>query len=295
MSQEALLRGRLYLPEEILKKIPVIIMGHGFTTTVSGMTADKYAERFRTSGYAVLLYDHRNLGLSGGEPRQQINFWVQSRGYIDAINFVATQKNIDSEKIAVWGASMSAREAFLVGAVDKRVNAIITMIPAFSDDFPKPALDDQSYEFAKQTLLKKRISDLPHTVGELMPIVSPDQNGMPSILTELSAYRWFIEYGRRFDTNWKNEASISTTKTPEGFHVGQCAQHLTAPILMIVAKDDEMSGASPSVTKTVFENIIQPKKWVDIVGGHFGLLYFPSELFNKSSRAQIEFLNETFK
>lgn len=111
-------------------------MAHGFTTTINGMTADKYAERFRQAGYSVLLYDHRNLGISDGEPRQEINFWVQSRGYIDAIDFASTQPEIDTSKIAVWGASMSAREAFLVGSIDKRVGAIIAMIAAFGDKFP---------------------------------------------------------------------------------------------------------------------------------------------------------------
>ncbi len=76
-------------------------MAHGFTTTINGMIADKYAERFRESGFAVLLYDHRNFGISDGEPRQELNFWVQSRGYIDAIDFVITQPEIDTTKIAV--------------------------------------------------------------------------------------------------------------------------------------------------------------------------------------------------
>ena len=114
-SQDAILRGRLYLPENKSEKSPVIIMAHGFTTTINGMTADKYAEKYREAGYAVLLYDHRNLGISDGEPRRDVNFWVQSRGYIDCIDFAITQAEIDASKIVVWGASMSAQEAFLVG------------------------------------------------------------------------------------------------------------------------------------------------------------------------------------
>ena len=47
-------------------------MPHGFTTTISGMTADKYAEKFQESGIAVILYDHPNFGISDGEPRQEI-------------------------------------------------------------------------------------------------------------------------------------------------------------------------------------------------------------------------------
>ena len=94
-SEEATLRGRLYLPFSQSRKFPVIVMAHGFTTTINGMTADKYAEEFQKAGFAVLLYDHRNLGTSDGEPRQEINFWVQTRGYMDAIDFLFTRSEIN--------------------------------------------------------------------------------------------------------------------------------------------------------------------------------------------------------
>ncbi len=289
-SQGAILRGRLYLPKNKSKKSPVIIMAHGFTTTINGMTADKYAEKFREAGFAVLLYDHRNLGISDGEPRQEINFWIQSRGYIDCIDFAMNQKEIDTTKIAVWGASLSAREAFLVGSVDDRIKAIVNQIPAYGDDSPTEDTDGKLYSFAKNTLLMDNIKDLPHTVTEQIPIVSSDQLGTPSALTEITAYRWFIEYGGRYGTNWQNVVSFLNIEAPEFFHIGQCAHHLKAPILMVVATNDEMSGASPDVTREIFDRITQPKEWVDIDGGHFGLLHYPSPIFDKSSDAQIDFL-----
>lgn len=294
-SEGATLRGRLYLPDNKSKKNPVVIMAHGFTTTLNGMTADKYAEKFREAGFAVLLYDHRNFGISDGKPRQEINFWVQSRGYIDGIDFVHTQSEIDTNRIAVWGASLSAREAFLVGSVDERIKVIINQIPAYGDNFPAEDKDNQLYGFAKETVLTGKILDLPHKVTEQMPIVSSDQIGTPSALSEITAYRWFIEYGGRFGTNWQNVVSFSTVETPDRFHIGQCASHLKAPILMVVATNDEMTGASPEVTKEVFERIKQPKEWVDIDGGHFGLLHYPSATFDKSSKAQIDFLNKYLK
>lgn len=293
-SQGAILRGRLYLPGNKSKKSPVVIMAHGFTTTINGMTADKYAEKFREAGFAALLYDHRNLGISDGEPRQEINFWVQSRGYIDGIDFVYAQPEIDKTKIAVWGASMSSREAFLVGSVDDRVKSIITIIPAFGDELSTEDKDGKLYSFAKKTVLTERIKDLPHTVTEQMPIVSSDQFGTPSALSEITAYRWFIEYGGRYGTNWKNIVSYSNIETPANFHLGQCAPHLNAPILMVVAKNDEMSGASPDVSYEIFNMITQPKEWVDIDGGHFGLLHYPSPIFDKSNKVQIDFLKMQF-
>jgi hypothetical protein len=294
-SQGATLRGRLYLPESDKAQSPVIIMAHGFTTTINGMTADKYAERFRESGYAVVLYDHRNLGISDGEPRQEINFWVQSRGYIDAIDFVSTQSEIDTVKIAVWGASLSSREAFLVGTMDARVKAVIAMIPAFGEEIPSTDPDESSYTFAKKTLYSDDIGRLPHTTTARMPIVSSDQIGTPSALAEITAYRWFIEYGGRFGTNWQNVVSFSSVDAPEDFNLGHLAPHLKAPILMIVALNDEMNGANPMVAQHVYNSISQLKEWVDIDGGHFGLLHYPSDLFDKSSRAQIGFLDKLLK
>lgn len=294
-SQGALLRGRLYLPENKSKKSPVVIMAHGFTTTINGMTADKYAERYREAGFAVLLYDHRNLGISGGEPRYDVNFWVQCRGYIDCIDFAVTRPEIDTTKIAVWGASMSAQEAFLVGSIDIRVKAIVTMIPGFESTFPTEDKDGKLYAFAKKAVLSDDIMKKSHTVIEQMPIVSSDQLGTPSVLVEITAYRWFIEYGGRFGTNWNNVVSYSDIDTPAHYHTGQCASHLKAPILMIVATNDEMDGANPEVTLAIFKKIKQPKEWVDIDGGHFGLLHYPSELFEKSSKAQIVFLNKYLK
>lgn len=289
-SQGATLRGKLYLPDKKLNAFPVIIMAHGFTTTINGMTADKYAEKFRESGFAVALYDHRNLGISDGEPRQEINFWIQSRGYIDAIDFVSDQAEIDADKIAVWGASLSSREAFFVGTIDDRIKAVIAMIPAFGEEIPTEDKDGSLFAFAKETILCDDIMSLAHTKTESIPIVSTDQLGAPSALSELTAYNWFIEYGGRFGSNWKNIVSFSTIEVPENFNLGQFADKLKAPILMIVAKNDEMNGANPIVAQHVYDNITQAKEWVDIDGGHFGLLYYPSHLFDKSSKSQINFL-----
>lgn len=290
ISQGAILRGKLYLTDTDDRKSPVVVMAHGFTTTINGMTADKYAEEFQKAGFAVLLYDHRNLGTSDGEPRQEINFWIQARGYIDAIDFLIKKSEIDTTRIAVWGASMSSREAFLVGTTDNRVKAVIAMIPAFGEEIPAEDTDGSSYSFAKEILLKDNIMNLPHTTTEQIPIVSTDQKGTPSALTDLTAYNWFIEYGGRFGTNWKNLVSFSNIEVPDDFYIGQLTTHLKAPILMIVATNDEMNGANPKVTEYVFNNITKPKEWVDIDGGHFGLLYYPSPLFDKSSKAQIDFL-----
>ena len=89
------------------------------------MVFDKYAEAFSSAGLAVLLYDHRNFGMSEGEPRQEINPWIQSRGYRDAMSFVEKLDRVDPERIALWGDSYTGGQVVVVGAVDQRVKTIV--------------------------------------------------------------------------------------------------------------------------------------------------------------------------
>jgi hypothetical protein len=93
-------------------------MTHGTTATIT-MAIDHYAEVFCRSGLAVLLYDHRNFGMSGGELRQQVNPWIQARGYRDAINYLLTRHDARADRIAAWGDSYSGMIA-LVSAHSNR-------------------------------------------------------------------------------------------------------------------------------------------------------------------------------
>src|SRR5262249_31710731 len=62
-----------------------------------------------------------------------------------------------------------------------------------------------------------------------------------------------------------------------------------APSLMMA---DEMVHCNPEVTRAVFHLMRCLKQWADIDGGHFGLLYYPSEIFDQASTEQCAFLVE---
>ncbi len=53
-----------------------------------------------------------------------------------------------------------------------------------------------------------------------------------------------------------------------------------------------MGGCNPAVTRLVFEAARGPKQLYETEGGHFGLLYHPSALFDAACRAQQEFLRQ---
>ena len=70
------LKGWHYLPDRLSGKVPTIVMAHGFSA-VKEMYLDKFAEAFAAAGLAALVFDNRNFGASGGEPRQEIDPWRQ--------------------------------------------------------------------------------------------------------------------------------------------------------------------------------------------------------------------------
>jgi len=288
-SEDATLRGRLYLRHMTSRTSPIVVMAHGTSATIT-MVTDRYAEVFHDAGFAVLLYDHRNFGISGGEPRQQINPWIQARGYRDAINFAETVPEIDSSRIAIWGDSFTAGLVMLVGATDSRVKAIVAQIPALGRQPPPPDPDGSLFAALRHTFLNGDISGSPETTAGPQPVVSFDQLGTPSVLTPISAYRWFIEYGARHGTNWLNWVTRVNPATPAPYHPGLCARHVRVPILFMIAPEDEMPGANPAVSRQAFEATPEPKELFEIAGGHFGLLHYPSALFDQASRVQREFL-----
>jgi uncharacterized protein len=299
-SEGATIRGRLYFPEEGARShrppngtrsgcpAPVVIMTHGTSATIT-MVVDRYAEVFCHAGFAVLLYDHRNFGISDGEPRGEINPWVQARGYRDAIDYVSSLPDIDKSRVAIWGDSFSAGQVLVVGACDDRVKAIVSQIPACGPTMPPPDPDGALFTAVKRTFDTGDVS-IPGAVSGPLPVVSFDQHGTPSLLTPISAYRWFIEYGGRHGTRWENWVTRVIPKTPAPYHPGICATHINAPTLMMIAPEDEMPGAIPAVARAAYECIPAKKELIEIAGGHFGLLHYPSDLFDQAAQAQRDFL-----
>ncbi|MFC2045909.1 alpha/beta hydrolase [Chloroflexota bacterium] len=289
-SEGTTLRGRLYAPLNQSTPSPIVVMAHGFSGTISGMVADRYAEVFCDAGYAVLLYDHRNFGISDGEPRQEYNDWIQARGYRDAITFVTSVPEIDAGRIAIWGSSSSSAEVAIVGAVDPRVKAIVAQVPAFGDEPPPPDPDGLLFAAIRETLLNGDVSNIPQSTTETLPVVSFDQLNNPSHVLTLTAFRWCVEYGGRYGTNWENWATYVVPETPAPFQPGLCTPHIKAPLLMVVAHEDEVPSADPRIARMAFELAPHPKEWAEIDGGHFGLLHYPSPLFDEASNRQRDFL-----
>jgi uncharacterized protein len=290
-SEGAVLRGFLFKAVKGDPPFPVVVMTHGTSATIP-MVADRYAEVFAGAGVSAVLYDHRNLGVSGGEPRQEINPWVQSRGYRDAITFASTIKDHDPNRIGIWGDSYSAGQVFLVAACDSRVKVVVAQCPVFGADPPDVDPTLEVFEAIRETFESGDVSGGPQDKIGPMPVVSSDQLGTPSLLQPIQAFRWFIDYGGRHGSGWQNHATRVNPSNTAPFSPYLCVPYVTVPSLMMVASADEMVHANPAVSRRAFDLLPHEKDWYDLEGGHFGLLYHPSDLFDEASTVQAAYLTK---
>lgn len=286
-SEGAELRG-IYFSHDHEQR-PVVVMTHGTTATIT-MAIDVYAKRIFDAGYDVLLYDHRNFGKSSGKPRQEINPWIQARGYRDAVSFL---RNSGADRqIALWGDSFSAGLALVAGALIADISAIVAQIPVCGASVPEGNFDENAFYEMKEIFEDGDITGGPEQTTGPIPVVSFDQINNPSLLTPIQAYRWFIEHGGRHGSGWENWATRVIPETPVPCSPLVTAPYLTMPVQMMIGKADEMVHCNPDVQKAVFDRIPGDKEFIEIPGGHFGLLWHPSDEFEAALNAQIAFLKK---
>lgn len=288
-SLGATLRGWLYLPAGGESDLPAVIMTHGFTATRT-MTIDKYAEVFAEAGIAVLLYDHRGFGASEGEPRREVNDFFQAKGYCDALTALSERTDIDASRIAIWGDSLSGAVAIMVAALDDRPAAVVAQMPACGRKITEPDSDGRAIAEYSRLLASDDILGFPRQTSLRLPVVMPDPMRQPCNFDELSAWRWFIEHGARLNSGWENDCQVSTMQLDTPYSVVHCAPHVKAPTLVMLSYEEEIPAASPEVARHIYDLLPGNKEKYEIAGGHFGLLWHPSDLFDEASRIQTAFL-----
>ncbi|MFO7833757.1 MAG: alpha/beta fold hydrolase [Halohasta sp.] len=120
-------RGTLYLPDRP-DHPPVVVMAPGLGFWQSfGLPA--VAERFAEAGYAAFTFDYRHHGDSDGEPRGLVSPAKQVDDYEAAIEAMRAEADVDSNRLVVWGHSLSGGHALSVAAENFRIAGVIATCP----------------------------------------------------------------------------------------------------------------------------------------------------------------------
>lgn len=260
------LRGWHYLPDTGTGPFPTIVMAHGFSATKE-LFLDKYADLYCAAGMAVLCYDHRNLGASDGEPRQEIDPWAQINGYRDAITFAETLPETDASKIGIFGSSYSGGHVLVVGALDRRVKCVVSQVPLVDGPrnaqriVPAHAMAGMRAMFDADR--RARYAGQPPI---RLPVVSND--GSSCALPTTDSYDFMVEVGSRKTDTWINEVTLRSVEMFMEYNPGAyIAQISPTPLLMLVQLGDHLTVADLALE--AYEKALQPKKLLTMPGGHF--------------------------
>lgn len=289
VSEDCVVRGRLFTPDNE-GPTPGMVMAPGFSVTSRFPVFERYAEALAEVGLTTLLFDYRGFGLSEGEPRHEVNGWEQARDYRAAIEFLRSLTHVDGNRVGVWGVSTSCSVAAVVAAIDPSIAAVVLQVPAIGDALSPADPDSRVFSAIRETVTATDLASLDRTIVGPLPVVSADQLSSPSFVTTITAFRWFIENGALFGTGWSNQATFARLATTASFDAQVCIPHISVPLLMIVAHEDEENDADLSLA--VFGTANEPKQLMMVDGGHFGVLYPDTAEFTASVIAQQAFLRE---
>jgi uncharacterized protein len=148
LSDDTRMSAQIFTPRNpAAEKLPTIVMSHGWGGTAAALRPDAIV--FARAGYLVVAIDYRGWGesdsrlvLSGTrlerkdgklvaevkEVREVVDPIDQTTDLLNAISWVAADKQCDPDRIGLWGSSFAGGHVVYVAARDPRVRAFVSQV-----------------------------------------------------------------------------------------------------------------------------------------------------------------------
>jgi fermentation-respiration switch protein FrsA (DUF1100 family) len=261
------LRGWFYGADGASGAAPTVVMAHGFAA-VKEMYLDRFAEVFAAAGLNALVFDNRNFGASDGEPRQEIDPVQQVRDYRHAITYASALDEVDPTRIGAWGSSYSGGHVLVLGAIDRRVKAVVAQVPLVSGSANVAELVRADFRAGfRQMFDDDRAARFRGDPPAMVPVVAEDPLA-PSALPTPDSWTWFTETGKTRAPSWKNEVTLRTVEMLGEYEpAAYIARISPTPLLLVVAREDHLTPAHLAID--AYERAREPKRLAILPGGHF--------------------------
>lgn len=274
----------LYLPDGVVKP-SLVVMAHGFGG-LRNCGLEPFAELFANEGLAVLLFDYRGFGESEGNPRQLISSRKHVEDYLAAVEWARGQKDINSEKTALWGSSYSGGHAIVAAAHDPKIAAISIQVPFVSglaSSIPIVIKNGAQYFFkAVSSVIKDFWRTVTARQPYLVPIYgAPDEFAVLNTLDSKTGYESLIPTG----FNAINATPARVFLSLPLYRPASMARRVKCPALIIAGESDSLIPIE-AVKKTAAK--MKRAECITLPIDHFDS--YLGESFDKVSKKQLDFL-----
>ncbi len=264
--------------------LPGLVMGMGFGM-VKDAHADTYGPVLAGEGLAVLAFDYRRFGRSGGTPRQALYPDDQVADYRCALAYLQSQPYVDGEKMCVWGTSYSGGHVLtLLAFPTHNVKCGVAQVPSF-----------YSYKSALKLLgsLEPVLSAVSDGISgacggspEYVPIVSRDGQGL---LTSDEAINYYLKVAETVPS-FENRITADSLPRILAYNPGYYAELVTRPLMVVLALRDRTVPVEDA--RIVASRVRGPVELVEVDSGHFDIYEEPlaSELARREARWILETL-----
>lgn len=108
---------------------PGIVQGPGWLGLKDAKLYLPYHEALTEAGFAVLIFDYRGFGDSGGD-RNTLSPALQLEDLVNAVTYLQTRDDIADDRIGVFGSGgTGGGNAVLLAAHDRRVRCAVSQVP----------------------------------------------------------------------------------------------------------------------------------------------------------------------
>jgi uncharacterized protein len=164
----------------------------------------------------------------------EIDPWAPVRDYRHAITYAITLPETDAGRIGIWGSSYSGGHVLVVGAIDRRVGAVVAQVPLISGyDNVRALVRSDFIDGFREQFDADRLARFQGKEPAMVPVVAENPLG-PAALPTPDSWQWFTETGRTRSPNWKNEVTVRTVEMLGEYNPGDyIAQISPTPLLLL--------------------------------------------------------------
>lgn len=244
----------------------VVMAGGGGVTKEPG--TDRFAAEFHAHGFSVLAFDYRRLGESGGHPRQVIRLRDQLADWHQAITAAHALPEVEQDRIALWGFSLSGGHVFEVAARHDVAAAIAQTPTADGLAATQNALRHETLSVILRMPLLALLDTLRGALGKpplTVPLAGP--RGTVAMLTTPDAQDGPLALdpdGHHPD--WQQTIAARSVLPIARYRPGRAAGKVSAPLLVVVAENDQSALAAPA--RRASERATRGAL-VSVPGGHY--------------------------